>query len=87
MGFGSAFAYRGPGEIFAEHAALSRFENDGARDFAIADQGDFDAIEPFHWPAPDTRFFAAGGFFTPDGRGRFQAVTAAPADRTGGDFP
>ncbi|MGQ3032304.1 MAG: molybdopterin oxidoreductase family protein, partial [Ferrovibrionaceae bacterium] len=87
MGFGSAFAYRNPGEIFAEHAALSRFENAGTRDFAIADQGDFDAIEPFHWPAPDRRFFAAGGFFTPDGRGRFQAVTAAAADRTDGAFP
>ena len=35
MGFDSAFAYAEPAEIFAEHAALSAFENDGARDFDI----------------------------------------------------
>ena len=34
-GFREAFAYASPAEIFAEHAALSAFENDGARDFDI----------------------------------------------------
>ena len=31
MGWGDAFAYAGPADIFREHAALSAFENDGAR--------------------------------------------------------
>ena len=35
MGFGDAFAYRSAADIFWEHAALSAFENDGARDFDI----------------------------------------------------
>src|SRR5690606_37747829 len=33
MGFSDAFPYRSAGAIFAEHAALSAFENDGSRDF------------------------------------------------------
>ena len=35
LGFGEAFAYAGPHEIYAEHAALSAFENGGTRDFDI----------------------------------------------------
>jgi assimilatory nitrate reductase catalytic subunit len=36
MGFGEAFAYRNPAEVFAEHAALSGFENAGTRDFDLS---------------------------------------------------
>ncbi|MCZ8546740.1 molybdopterin-dependent oxidoreductase [Mesorhizobium qingshengii] len=57
MGFGAAFAHETPAEVFAEHAALSGFENDGARDFDIGayagiDGEDYDALVPFQWPAP-----------------------------------
>ncbi|KAA3450566.1 nitrate reductase [Mesorhizobium sp. SARCC-RB16n] len=57
MGFDEAFAHGTPAEIFAEHAALSGFENDGARDFdigAYANTGaeDYEALAPFQWPAP-----------------------------------
>ncbi|RWC27328.1 MAG: nitrate reductase [Mesorhizobium sp.] len=57
MGFGGAFSYETPAEVFAEHAALSGFENDGARDFDIGayagvNEGDYNALEPFQWPAP-----------------------------------
>ena len=56
MGHGDAFAYESAVEIFREHAALSAFENDGARDFdigSLADLSDasFDALEPVVWPA------------------------------------
>jgi assimilatory nitrate reductase catalytic subunit len=56
MGFAEAFAHETPAEVFAEHAALSGFENDGARDFDIGayagvDGEDYDALEPFQWPA------------------------------------
>ena len=30
LGFGRAFDYRGPADVFREHAALSAFENNGA---------------------------------------------------------
>ena len=36
LGHAQAFAYNGPAEIFAEHAALSGFENGGTRDFDIS---------------------------------------------------
>ncbi len=57
MGFDEAFSHAAPTEVFAEHAALSGFENDGARDFDIGayagvDGEDYDALEPFQWPAP-----------------------------------
>ncbi|MGA0532739.1 molybdopterin-dependent oxidoreductase [Hansschlegelia sp. KR7-227] len=89
LGFGDAFDWRTPGEVFREHAALSAFENAGTRDFDIGalsglDTRDYDRLEPIQWPAPsgsarkETRFFAKGGFFTPDRRARFVAV-ATPA--------
>ena len=55
MGHGDAFAYTEPAEIFAEHAALSGFENGGARDFDIGalatiDGADYEDLEPLQWP-------------------------------------
>ena len=83
LGF-SGFDYADASEVFAEHARLSAFENDGERDFDIGrfggiGQDGYDALGPFQWPAPASgegrrRFFADGGFFTPSRRGRFVAV-------------
>jgi assimilatory nitrate reductase catalytic subunit len=98
MGFGAAFAYDSPAGIFAEHAALSAFENAGERDFDIGarehlDRQAYQDMEPFQWPAPaggdmgDTRFFGDGGYFTPDRKARFVAVRSAAPDRTGAAFP
>ena len=80
MGFNAAFNYKSPSEIFAEHAALSAFENDGTRDFDIGTFSDiscseYDALEPFQWPrrrgeSPRARLFGDGKFFTTDGRAR-----------------
>jgi assimilatory nitrate reductase catalytic subunit len=98
MGHADAFSYSGPAAIFAEHAALSAFENHGSRDFnigAAAQLSDaaFEALEPFHWPwrkgeAPQERFFADGGFYTPDKRARLVAVAdPALADPVSPAFP
>jgi assimilatory nitrate reductase catalytic subunit len=97
MRFGTAFDYPGAAEIFGEHAALSRFENDGARDFdigALADVDDaqFEDLPAFQWPrrvgaAPVCRMFGDGRFFTPDGKARFVAVTVSPSARTSTAFP
>jgi assimilatory nitrate reductase catalytic subunit len=86
LGYADAFAYRNAADIFREHAALSAFENDGARDFdigALATLSDeaYDSLEPVQWPLPkrsppdvgEKRFFANGGFFTADRRARFIA--------------
>jgi assimilatory nitrate reductase catalytic subunit len=82
MGFADAFDYARPADIFREHAALSTFENGGTRDFdlsclATISDAEYEALEPVQWPvragegANEHRFFASGGFFTGDGKGRF----------------
>ena len=98
MGFAAGFGYTAPGELFAEHAALSAFENDGERDFDIGacaeiSRTDYDLLEPFQWPArhgghkSDTRFFAAGGFYTADTRARFIAVAPPAGTERSREFP
>ncbi len=83
LGFGAAFNYTSSADVFREHAALSAFENNGSRDFdigalaAISDEA-YDALAPAQWPLregapPLQRFFADGGFYTNDRRGRFIA--------------
>jgi assimilatory nitrate reductase catalytic subunit len=78
---------------------LSGFENAGARDFdigalaAISDN-EYDALTPVQWPVPagtppiERRFFAEGGFFTADRKGRFIAPEPpALQEATSPDFP
>ncbi|MFL5231624.1 MAG: molybdopterin-dependent oxidoreductase, partial [Microvirga sp.] len=99
MGFGDAFVYRSAADVFWEHAALSAFENDGGRDFDIGGlaelgEAEYESLEPVQWPVPAgsrqgrARFFAEGGFFTPDRKARFIAPAAPtrPAARRDG-FP
>ena len=84
LGF-SGFDYSSAADIFAEHAALSAFENDGRRDFEIGglssmDSGAYDDLKPIQWPVPGDRatvrprLFGDGGFFTPSGKAIFVAV-------------
>lgn len=85
LGFGAAFSYRSPADIFREHASLSAFENDGARGFNLGGLADLDdaafaAMTPVQWPASfsePSRFFASGGFFHANGRASFAPVTDA----------
>ena len=98
MGWASAFSYVGPADIFREHAALSAFENDGARLFnlgALAELDDaaYDNLPPVQWPLPrpgrgpaGARLFARGGFSTPDGRARMIALAPRP-DEDREEFP
>ena len=85
MGFSAAFPYSHPSEIFDEHVRLTGVANDGARDLDISgaaglSRGSYDALVPFQWPRPagqppgTTRFFADGGFYTPDRRAHFVAT-------------
>jgi assimilatory nitrate reductase catalytic subunit len=82
MGWKEAFAWADPADIFREHAALSAFENNGARVFNLGgladiDNRQYDELPPVQWPmarpgtgATGPRLFARGGFSTPDGRAR-----------------
>ena len=98
MGFGDAFTYNSPAEIFAEHAALSAFENDGNRDFNIGAHSGiglsaYNTLEPFQWPQPvngvvqTTRFFGNGRFFHADRKARFVTTEAPGSRRTNACFP
>lgn len=89
MGWGEAFAWRSPAEIFAEHAALSAVVSAGRRPFdlgALAGQGGdgYAALEPRRWPLPEGaeaeggRLFAQGGFPTADGRARLVPTAFRP---------
>ena len=87
MGWDKEFAWQDPADVFREHAALSAFENDGARIFnlgGLADISDtaYDDMPPMQWPVPKPghgvagpRLFARGGFSTPDGRARMVPLT------------
>ena len=99
MGFGEAFSFASPAEIFREHAALSAFENDGARGFDIGGLAQmsvetYDQLAPVQWPlrmgesAGAARLFADGVFSTPDGRARFvELAKPALSMATSPDFP
>ena len=89
-----------PADVFREHAALSAFENDGTRDFDIGGLATLSddglrraragamAAARRHGARPSTRFFAHGGFFTPDRKGRFIAPEPpALKEATSPDFP
>jgi assimilatory nitrate reductase catalytic subunit len=95
MGWGAAFSFASPAAVFREHAALSGV---AGRDFDISawagrDDDAYAAMRPFRWPAPAAgpareRFFADGGFYTPDGRARAVPTPLAPAPAgTGPDRP
>lgn len=87
LGFEEGFHYQNASEIFAEHAALSGYENNGARDFDISAYSDitsneYDALTPFQWPKAKAsmdqepvRFFSDGRFYTPNQKARFVPVS------------
>jgi len=99
LGYSSAFAFDNAAEIFAEHAALSGFENHGSRDFDISglagmDTLAYDALAPIQWPVNSenpqgcARMFGDGQFFTPSGRARFVPCTPSlPAREAHFDTP
>ncbi len=102
LGYGHAFDYRHPVEIFREHAALSGFENshrERLRDFDISALAEisldaYDNFQSTQWPInkrfPDgrARFFDDEKFYTHSGRARFVPLTArAPGHATDKRFP
>lgn len=98
MGWGQAFDYQSPSEIFREYAALSGIAGGFGRDFDISglsdlDQSAYDGLQPTYWPVPKSgseqeRFFANGGFFTPDAKGRMLPLAHRhPAVSPSPDYP
>jgi assimilatory nitrate reductase catalytic subunit len=99
MGYGDAFAYESPHEIFIEHARLSGAENGGSRAFDISglaalSRAEYDALAPTQWPVPEAghsgteRLLTDGRFFHADGKARFVPTRAClPVNRLDEEFP
>lgn len=99
LGFGDAFDFSSPREVFLEHARLSGEENAGTRGFDISGlsemtQRDYDTLRPVQWPVnqanPDgqKRLFSDGKFFTSSGRAQFiKVIPKLPAQKVSDAFP
>ena len=88
MGFGEAFNYSSPRQIFVEHARLSGYHNQGQRLFNIGalsqlSESGYDQLQPIQWPVTakqptgTERLFADGQFATPNRRAQFVAISPA----------
>jgi assimilatory nitrate reductase catalytic subunit len=99
LGYGAAFNYDSPEEIFAEHAALSATNNNGARAFDIGGlanltSAEYEHLEPVQWPVPvrgragTPRLMESGRFYHRDQKARF-IVTAPrlPVNAPDAEFP
>jgi len=98
LGFGDAFGWQHPAEIFREHAALSGFENDGQRAFDISglaqlSNSDWDRLKPVQWPVNArfphgcARLFGDRRFFHADGKARLLPSAAPDATRLSAAYP
>lgn len=87
LGYGAAFAYQCPHDIFVEHAALSGFRNGGSRAFDISGlqhitAREYERLQPIQWPvnaaAPHgtPRLFGDGRFYTANGKARLLPISA-----------
>ena len=96
MGWGDAFAWDSPAQVFAEHAALSGIAGGLGSDFDISTLGGitpakYDTMQPFLWPQSALRqggrFFGDGRFHTPSGKARMVPVTPCLPQPVGGAYP
>lgn len=83
MGFAKSFGFGSPAEVFAEHVALTAYENDGTRDLDLSGLtgADYATFRPVQWPVrnrPVARVFGDGAFFTHDRKARFVPVLPPP---------
>ncbi|MEJ7933041.1 molybdopterin-dependent oxidoreductase [Sphingobium sp. AN558] len=89
MGWGTAFAYERPADIWREHARLTAYQNDGARlldlrTHATIGNEAYDAMEPFRWGGAA---FADGRFPTASGKAKLVPVTQSDVQKPLRDWP
>ena len=99
LGWAEQFPYTCAADIFREHAQLSAFENNGARQFDIGALADisneaFDALQPIQWPvtksAPNgtARLFENGRFTHAGGKAKMLPIAAKlPANPLTAEYP
>lgn len=89
LGWGQHFDYTSAADIFAEHAALTAFDNNGQRTLDLGGLAEltpaqYDALPPIQWPVAangrgTARIFSDGTFATPDGRAKFIPIAQRSA--------
>lgn len=99
MGFAEAFDYKNGVEIIQEMAELSGVEQDAhRRDFDVSalqsmSENQYRRFKPIQWPLKDDtvsekRFFAEGGFYTPNQKANFMVTPASlPVQICSQDYP
>ena len=96
MGFGDAFGWRTPREVFREHARLTAYENTdrplNLGPLVALTPDAYDSLQPIQWPMSSeggtARLFTGGRFATSDGRARLVPVSpGTPAVQTDSGFP
>jgi assimilatory nitrate reductase catalytic subunit len=98
MGYQNGFNYQSASEVFTEFAALTNFENKGARALRLGPLAnltaqDYENLAPTQWPVlasrdSSERPFESGRFSHKDGRARLIPVTwAGPKRATTRQFP
>jgi assimilatory nitrate reductase catalytic subunit len=86
MGHAEAFDYQDPSEIFAEHAGLTAYHNEGSRDLDLSglcglSQSEYDRLKPVQWPVNQDnpqgskRLFGNMRFYTTSGKAQFVALS------------
>lgn len=78
MGWGAAFSFETPAQIFAEYVALCGAVRDFGRDLDLSVFADVDYANllPTQWPQNNARFFADGRFYHADGKARMVPIAA-----------
>ncbi|SHG63314.1 assimilatory nitrate reductase (NADH) alpha subunit apoprotein [Cognatiyoonia sediminum] len=76
MGYGSAFAFKSPADVFAEYLALDAATTHFSRDLDLSQFAglDYETLDPAQWPRNGKRFFADGQFYHPDGKAKMIPV-------------
>eukprot|EP00163_Fabomonas_tropica_P027026 TRINITY_DN5111_c0_g6_i1.p1 TRINITY_DN5111_c0_g6~~TRINITY_DN5111_c0_g6_i1.p1 ORF type:complete len:874 (-),score=52.87 TRINITY_DN5111_c0_g6_i1:546-3167(-) len=97
LGYGDAFPYQRPADVFREHAGLCGLAHSRAGKVidlsgleALSDE-EYEALDPIQWPVPGrsgggrsgtSRLFSDGVYATPSGRARMVAIeTTLPAQQ------
>jgi assimilatory nitrate reductase catalytic subunit len=99
MGYQESFEYGNVSEIFAEHAQLTAFENNGERDLDLSglanlSKQQYEVLQPIQWPVNKAnpngtaRMFTDNKFFTDNGKAKFVPIIPKPAEQiTCKEFP
>ncbi len=89
MGYGEAFDYNKPADIFREYAAMTQLSATRGRKldltgWAECSDEEFDAMEPFRWGGEDP---LADGFSTPNGRAQLFPISLPEQPAKDASFP